>query len=87
MRRLRRAALWWVVAVAALAGGCASAPRIVRERFTRSSLCSYYDVEVAETRVVPEEDAREYTATGCGEQQVYRCWQKTLYEITCTRVD
>jgi predicted RNA-binding Zn-ribbon protein involved in translation (DUF1610 family) len=87
MWRPGRTALWIIVGGAMLLGACASAPRIVRERFTQRSLCSYYEVDVVETRVIPEEDAREYTATGCGEQQVYRCWQKTLYEITCTRVD
>ncbi|MBN2358558.1 MAG: hypothetical protein JXR83_03835 [Deltaproteobacteria bacterium] len=87
MRSLARTALCLVVIGSALLAGCASAPRIVRERFTQSSLCSYYEIEVTETRAIPEEDAREYTATGCGERQVYRCWQRTLYDIRCARVD
>jgi hypothetical protein len=87
MRSWTRLGLFAIVATATLVGGCASAPRIVRERFTQRSLCSYYDIDVVETREIPEEDAREYTATGCGERQVYRCWQKSLYEISCSRVD
>jgi len=86
MRRLASLGLLAIVAAATCLGGCASAPRIVRERFTQRSLCSYYEIDVVETREIPEEDAREYTATGCGERQVYRCWQHTLYEITCSRV-